>query len=100
MNEREWLKCTDPTKMLEFLRGKMASQDNRLPSGMVVQIPVYPECKVSDRKMRLFSCACGRRVWHLLSDNRSRMAIEITERFVDGLATQEEYLEATAAAQD
>jgi len=100
MTEAEWLACTDPTPMLEFLRGKMSSQDLRLPSGTVVQVPIYPECKVSDRKMRLFACACCRRLWHLLSDERSRQAIEVAECFVDGLATQDEYDETTKAAQE
>ena len=68
MTEAEWAVCTDPTIMLEFLRGK-----------------------ASDRKLRLLAVACYRRIWHLLSDQAdSRKTLEFAERFADGLATRTE----------
>ena len=62
VTEAEWLACTDPQPMLEYLRGK-----------------------ASDRKLRLFACACCRRLWHLMNDKRSRDAADVAEEYADGL---------------
>jgi hypothetical protein len=67
VDEAEWLACQDLGKMLEFLRGK-----------------------ASGRKLRQFAVACCRAVWELLTDERSRAAVEGSERYADGLASKEE----------
>src|SRR5579884_2430292 len=67
MTEAAWLKCIRPGVMLRFLRGKS-----------------------TDRKLRLFACACCRSVWDLLSTEENRHAIEVAERFADGLASDDE----------
>jgi hypothetical protein len=46
--------------------------------------------RASERKVRLFACACCRYIWNWLSDQRSRRAIETVERFADGLANTDE----------
>lgn len=45
---------------------------------------------VSDRELRLFNCACLRRVWHLLGNDAFRHAVEVAERHADGLAGNDE----------
>src|SRR5262249_19147394 len=89
MTEQEWLGGTDPEPMLDFLRGR-----------------------ASDRKLRLFACACGRPScslpgddWRRMAKDRrntaqvemakaeadlARQAVELAERYADGLIGREE----------
>src|SRR5262249_29695557 len=76
MTEAEWLACNDPRPMLTSLRDR-----------------------ASDRKLRLFACACCRRIWHLLTDGRSRTAVTVAEQFSEGAVTAQQLLEAELAAQ-
>jgi hypothetical protein len=76
MTEAEWLACVDPSPGLEFLRGR-----------------------VSDRKLRLFACACCHRLSHLITDKRVSSAVTIAERFADGLAGDGERTNARKMAQ-
>src|SRR5262249_34744592 len=53
-----------------------------------------------DRKLRLFGCACCRRLWPLL-DDRSRRGVEASEQYADGgidLATLRAHSEGAEAA--
>lgn len=42
------------------------------------------------RELRLFSCYCARQFWEMLSDERSKKAVETAERFARGLVTGRE----------
>jgi hypothetical protein len=83
VTEAEWLACTrdDTVDMQACLRGKG-----------------------SPRKLRLFACACCRHIDHLLGDLRSKPAVEVAERYADGLASDAElqaaWLVAASAADD
>src|SRR5262245_8575720 len=75
VTEAEWLGCTDPKLMLEFLRRK-----------------------ASERKLRLFSVACCRRIWYLVTDERSREAVLTAEQVDDGEVGSDKRVTAAAKA--
>lgn len=76
MTETDWLACTDPEPMLHWLAST-----------------------ASDRKLRLFACACCREIWELLVDDRSREAVVASEAFADDLLESEELAARAAAAE-
>ncbi|HET9109059.1 MAG TPA: hypothetical protein VFN79_17925 [Steroidobacteraceae bacterium] len=51
-----------------------------------------------DREKRLYAVWCARQVEHLLTDERSRDALDVAERFARGRATREELAAARSAA--
>jgi hypothetical protein len=67
MTEKVWESCKNPEKMLGFVLNG-----------------------ASPRKLRLFACACVRQFWHLLTDERSRQAVEVAERYAEGQARRKE----------
>ncbi|HTU23241.1 MAG TPA: hypothetical protein VMG10_34725 [Gemmataceae bacterium] len=64
MTEADWLTCTDPLPMLELLRGK-----------------------ASERKLRLFFCACCRGEQYAVCP-QGLAAVGVAEAFADGLADE------------
>ncbi|AMV24723.1 hypothetical protein VT84_10030 [Gemmata sp. SH-PL17] len=66
MTEVEWLASINPIELLTAVRG------------------------VSHRKLRLFACACCRRLWESMTPSQQQQ-VEITESHADGRADPEEW---------
>lgn len=60
MTDAEWLACTNPAPMLRALRGM-----------------------ATERKLRLLTCACCRRLWPLLHEDTMRTAVEVGDAHAD-----------------
>jgi hypothetical protein len=67
MTEAEWQECRDPQVVLAWLGGRHVKAPYRWLS----------------RKLQLFNVACCRRMWHLITDERSRKAVEFMEQAAD-----------------
>jgi hypothetical protein len=67
LTETGWLASTDPTVMLDFLLGK-----------------------ASERKLRLFACACCRRLRRKSVGQTSSWLLEMNEQVADGIARKED----------
>jgi hypothetical protein len=63
MTEADWFKTTDSRAVLDWANRSAC---------------------FGPRGLQLFAAACCRRIWHLLTDRRSRAAVEAAERFADG----------------
>jgi hypothetical protein len=66
MTEEEWLAGTHPGAMLRHL-----------------------EPTASERKLRLFVCACGRMIWHLIEEGPCQIAVETAEGQADGMVSDD-----------
>jgi hypothetical protein len=75
MTPDKWERCTDERAMVRFLLRK-----------------------AGDRQLRLLACACARRLWGLLEDKRSKVAVEVAEHYADGRTSEEQLLAALAPA--
>ncbi|MHC5537139.1 hypothetical protein ACYOEI_02755 [Singulisphaera rosea] len=67
MTSRQWCRCEDVATMIQAMKGV-----------------------AGDRKGRLYLCGGCRAIGHLWFDELSLRAVEVAERFADGLATPEE----------
>ncbi|VTR97841.1 Uncharacterized protein OS=Sorangium cellulosum (strain So ce56) GN=sce5710 PE=4 SV=1 [Gemmata massiliana] len=75
MTEEEWLESIDPMHLWVSL-----------------------DRNASNRKRRLFGCACCRRIWPLIPDARCRSAVITAEQFADGDVSRAELARAKAQA--
>lgn len=69
MTEAEWNVCSNSYPMLR---------------------PCRKTIRYHPRKGRLFAVACCYRIWHLLTDQRSRAAVVVAEQYGEGLASQDQ----------
>ena len=77
MTEEEWLACAEVDSLLAFLQGR-----------------------ASERKLRLFGCACCWRIAHLFRSSEFIRTIDVTERYANGQATQEEFRRSFKVVED
>jgi hypothetical protein len=75
MTEEEWLASCFPEALVSFLANQ-----------------------VSQRKLRLFACACCRKADHLLKDPRSIHAVRVAEDYADGVVSENEVRSALSEA--
>lgn len=76
LTEQDWLQSEDPWEMFEALCSSWQMFET-----------LFDCSQTSNRKFRLFACACCRLIWPLITDFRSRYAVETAERYVDGRCT-------------
>src|SRR5215471_14352138 len=78
MTEEQWRACADPDEMLVAVDGM-----------------------ATDQQLRLWCCACVRRVWHRLARAEAgRRAVEVAEAFARGAASASDLGEACREAQE
>jgi hypothetical protein len=77
VTEQEWLASREPRAMLTFLLGRG---------------------KATDRKVRLFGCACCRLIWDLFPDARNRDMVLAIEDHPDGAFSDPDLDEAICAS--
>ena len=93
--------CYDPQERYGDFSGTILDilKDHRIPAKDRIWAATYNGV-LDDKTLRLFACKCVREVWHLLTDERSRKAVEVAERYAVGDATDEELDAARDAAWD
>ena len=99
---RSWKPCYDPIKHLpESWSGNaidILNHDTISPPDKLWV--VCREDLIDAKTLRLFAVWCARQVEHLMHDDRSKIALDVAEKFAHGKATAEELTAACDAACD
>ena len=97
--------CTEGWKKLLSHLGKTEADDEPLSlltildsNGLTDALWAFRAVKGYGREKRLYAVWCTRQVEYLMTDQRSRDALDVAERFARGRATLEELTAADAAA--
>lgn len=86
MTEADWLAGVHPQIMLAWLLDGSSEETVGRSYGR--------HLLATDRKLRLFVCACVRSMWDHIPDWRSRRAVKVAEQFADGEVTHSETFKA------
>jgi hypothetical protein len=98
MTEAEWLTSGDFRELVRFVQfGSLALYDDA-PAEIQPAMREHLLRLQSRRRFALFGCACCRSIWPLLSDARSRVAIETTESYLDGRTDERDWMAAWGEA--
>jgi hypothetical protein len=84
LTEQEWLDAIYPDVPLYFITTE-ANLSNR-------------KLRPSNRKLRLFGCACCRRIWSLISHEWAKESVLVAEAYADGFLGDAELKEAFSKA--
>jgi len=97
--------CTEGWKKLLAHLGKTKADDEALSiitildsNGLDDALWCLRAVEGSDKEIRLYAAWCARQVQHLMTDRRSLNALDVAERYANGLATDKELAAASAAA--
>ena len=97
---RSWSPCYDPARYLsENWNGTVLDilKHSEIPPQDKLWV-VCRESLIDAKTLRLFAVWCARQVEHLITDERSKNALNVAERFAHGEATQKKLTAAWAAA--
>lgn len=94
MTETQWLECSEPTLMMQFL----TDEGNAIFPAFRRLLGILPPPRLTVRKTRLFAVACCLRIADLIPTEASKECALTAERFADGSATDNELARSVQAS--